>query len=313
VPDYTALKTPGAIGDSQLTQQLMGNVCAFLDWALLGLGGYYNVKSNTQQPYGGDASVLRLSDDPRYTKGMVWDGFKNNWVWEQGIDGSAQPIQISGIYVNNVFFPNDTSTYNISYPQGRVMFYTGISPNSVVQVEYSYKATSVYPANVQWFKELMQQSFRLDNAQFKSYGSGIWSTFPESRAQLPAVVVESVPRRSFKGYQIGGGQWLYTDIYLHVLSSTVESRDNLLDILTYQNEKKFFMFDKNMVAASGAFPINQYGYLVNPGSTYPNLLNNFLQRYAIIRECTSQQTVNDSQSVQYGVAKWRLEISMPEI
>lgn len=312
MPDYTALKTPGAIGDSQLTQQLMGNVCAFLDWALLGLGGFYDVRSNTQQPYGGDASVLRLSDDPRFPKGSVWDGFKNNWVWEQGIDGTPQPIQISGIYVNGSFMPIG-SGYNISYPQGRVVFNTPIGANSTVQVEYSYKAYSVYPASVQWFKELMQNSFRLDNSQFKSYGSGIWSTFPESRAQLPAVVVESVPRRSFKGYQIGGGQWLYTDIYLHVLSATIPSRDDLLDILTYQNEKKFFMFDKNAVAASGAFPINQYGYLVNPGSTYPNLLNNFLQRYAIIRECTSQQMVNDSQSIQFAVAKWRLEISMPEI
>ncbi len=314
--DFTSLKTPGLVGDSQLTVQLEGNITAFLDWALLGLGGFYNVRLNSAQAYGGNPSKLRLGDDRRFPRGMVWDGFRNNWIWETNVEGAAQPISISGVYVNSNFYPTGTVgaySFNVDYPRGRVVFDSPIPHNSVVQMEYSYKLYDVCPASVQWFKSLMQGTYRLDDMQFNAFGSGLWNILPESRAQLPAIVVESVPRRNSVGYQLGGGQWIFTNVYFHVMAAVEPMRDNIIDILTYQQEKKFFFFDKSMVARSGMYPLNASGFLVNPQSTYPYLVNNFMWRYAIINDITSEQLADNSQSVFRGVAKWKLQVEFPEI
>ncbi len=316
MPEYTSLKSVGQIGDVQLTEHLQSNICSFLDWGLMNLGGYFNVYLNTTQPYGGNPSTLRLSDDPRYYKGTVWDSFKTNWCWEQGIDGSNQPINISGVYVNGQFYPVGTSGqfgYNIAYTHGRVIFNNPLPSNSKVQVEYSYKFYNVYPANIQWFKELMKGSFRIDDPQFNFFGSGLWTIFPESRAQLPAVVVESVPRREHVGKQLGGGQWIYQDMLFHIMAETPEQRNNIVDILTYQSEKRFFMYDKNAMNRSGVYPLNQFGYLVNPSSTYPFLVNNYLYTDVIIRKTTSQEQDNVAQSIYRGSCRWYLEVDSPSI
>lgn len=304
---------PGQAGDSQLMDQFRSNMQAFVDWAFLGIGGFFNVRLDTTLPYGGNPATLRLSDDSRYATGTAWDSFKSNWVWETNVNFANQPIQISGIYINNVFYPTGTNLYNINYPMGRVAFNSPIPTNSIVQVEYSYKYYNVYPDTVQWFKQLTDRTFRMDDAQFNMAGSGLWSIFPDSRAQLPAIVVEMVPRRSATGIGLGGGQYVWTDVLFHVLAETSFDRDNAVDIFTYQKDKRFFMFDKNMMARSGAFPLSAYGYLVNPGSTYPYLLNNYLWRYGYIRDTNIQRLENSPQSIYYGVAKWTLQISFPEI
>lgn len=313
MPDFTALKGGGSIGDQRLTQQLTSNFVSFLDWGLLNLGGFFNVYLTDIAPYGGNPSTLRLSDDTRYARGRVWDSFKTNWVWEQGIEYSQQPINISGIYVNSIFLPLDSSVYNINYPQGRVIFTNPIASNSTVQVEYSFKYYNVYPASVQWFNQLTRGTFRRDDTQFNQSGSGIWTEFPESRTQLPAIVVESYPKRDWKGKQLGGGQWIYTDILFHIFAETSDGRDNVLDLLTYQNEKKFYMWNKNAVANSGAYPLNAYGYLVNPQSIYPNLINDYLWRYVIIRDTTAQQLQDEPMSVYRGIVRMTIEVDFPEI
>ncbi len=277
------------------------------------MGGFFNVRLTDVYPYGGSPSTLRLSDDTRYTKGTVWDSFKTNWCWEQGIEYSSQPINISGIYVNAAFLPLNSSTYNINYPQGRVIFSSPIPVGSTVQVEYSFKYYNVYPATVQWFNQLTRGTFRRDDPQFTSYGSGLWTEMPESRTQLPAIVVESFPKRDWHGIQLGGGQWIYTDMLFHIFAETPEARDNVLDLLTYQNEKKFYLWDKNAVGRSGMYPLNAYGYLVNSQSIYPNLVNNYLWHFAIIRNTTAQQLQDDPMSIYRGIVRMTLEVEFPEI
>ena len=310
--DFFRLKTPNStlIGDVQLTDHLQDNICTFLDWSLLGLGNYFNVFLGTTYPFGGNPSTLRLSEDPRFPKGSVWEGFRQNWVWENNPD-AAPPINISGIYINNNFYPTGTVgsySYNIAYPQGRVIFNSPIPANSIVQCEYSYRYYNVYPANAQWFRNLMQGSLRLDDPQFTSYGSGIWSILPESRVQLPAVVVETVPNRYHRGKGLGGSSWIYQNVLFHCFGQTPTSRNNILDILTYQFEKRWFMYDKNMCYRSGVYPLNQNGYLVNSSYTFPYLVNNFLYTSAIIRETTASPLINESQCIFVGNCKWSMEV-----
>lgn len=312
--DYFRLKMPNStlIGDLQLTGHLQDNLCTFLDWSLLGLGNFYSAYLGTNMPYGGNPATLRLSEDPRYTQGCVWEGFRQNWVWENNPDSPVQPINISGIYVNGNFMPTGTN-YNISYPQGRVIFNNAIPTNSVVQVEHSYRYYNIYPANVQWFRNIMQGSLRLDDLQFSQYGSGIWSILPESRVQLPAVVIESLPDRQSYGKGLGGGQFLTQQVLFHVFGQTPDSRNNMLDILTYQSEKRFFMYDKNACARSGVYPLNQYGYLVNQSYNFPYLVNNFLYTAAIIYGTSATPSDSDSQNIFTGSVRWTMELDEASI
>lgn len=314
--DYFRFKMPGQAGDSQLTDQFKTNAQAFLDWSFLGIGGFFNVTLNTTYPYGGNPSTLRLSDDTRYAAGTAWDAFKTNWVWENNIDYNYQPINISGVYINNTFYPTGTTgpyAYNINYSLGRVVFNSPIATNSTVQVEYSYKYYNIYNDNTQWFRQLTDRSYRIDDSQFNMSGSGIWSIFPDNRAQLPAIVVEVPPRREMTPWGVGGGQWVVLNPVFHVFAETQFDRDNALDILAYQTEKRFFLFDKNIVTRSGVWPISPYGYLQNSSYTYPYLVNNYLWRDCIIKQSNIQRVVNNPQSVYYGVATWKIEVNFPEL
>lgn len=311
MPDYTNLKIPGSAGDAQLTDQLRSNVCMFLDWALLNMGYFMNATTGTfYPPYGISPSKLRPSDDFRWPSGIVWDAPKTNWCWENGIEFSSQPIQVTGVYINGNL---NTSGYNINYPLGRVVFNNPVNVNSNIQVEYSYKYYNIYPDTVQWFKQLTQGTWKLNDPQFNSQGSGIWSIFPDSRSQLPAIVVEISPRLKHSPLGLGGGQWIWKDVLVHVFSETDYDRDNLIDILSYQSDKRVFLFDKNIMSKSGVFPLNAYGYLINPSSTYPNLINNYVWRDLYIQDVDIQTIQNNPQSIFYGVAKWTAKVNMPDI
>ncbi len=310
---YLLLKLPGQAGDAQLSEHLLSNLQAFLDWGMLNIGGFYNVHLTDTASFGGNPSTLRLSDDNRFTKGTVWDAYKKNWVWETGTEYSVSPISISGIYVNSVFLPQNSAVYSVDYPRGRVVFTSPINLTSTVQVEYSYKMYSFERSDVQWFQQLTEGTFRRDDPQFQSYGSGLWSTYPESRAQLPAVVIEPVPKRSWLGKGLGGGQWIYTDVVFHVIAETPYDRNNMLDILTYQNEKRWFMFDLNKTSRASVYPLNRNGFLVNPSSTYPNLLANYPWRATIIRGSTAQQFSQHAQGLYNGIARWTLEVDFAEL
>lgn len=316
MPDFTRLKGVSNIGDQQLSTHLESNLVEFLNWGFLCIGAYYNVNLSSINPYGGSPSQLRLCDDRRFAKGKVWEGFRSNWVWENNIEYQYQPIAISGIYINNVFYPTGTSgtyAYNISYPEGRVYFNSPISSTSTVKLEYSYRQYNFMPASVQWFRQLTQRLSRLDDDQFNYYGSGVWSIFGESRVQLPAVVVESVPRRRFKPKALGGGQWCYQDMVFHIFAETPFDRDQMIDILCYQNEKRFFLFDKNVMTASGIFPLTIEGYLSNPNYNYPYLVQNYLWRAVIINNITSQEVENDAPTIYRGLVRMNLEVDFPEL
>ena len=316
MPEYTRLKGINNIGDQQLSTHVESNLVEFFNWGLLGVGGFYNINRDYTAPYGGNPSTLRLCDDRRFPKGMVWEGYRGGWVWENNIEYNSQPIQISGIYVDNAFYPVGTTgtyAYNISYPLGRVCFDAPIAASSTVQVEYSYRQYHFYPGSTQWFRQFIDRLSRIDDSQFNQYGSGIWSIFGDNRVQLPAVVVESVPRRRYRPIALGGGQWCETDVAFHVFAETSYDRDQIIDIITYQNEKAFFFFNKNVMTQSGIYPLDINGYLVNSNYNYPYLINNCLWRWSRIKNVTSQETENDSPSLYHGLARMTLEIQFPEL
>lgn len=315
--EYTRFKGVNNIGDSLTNDQLASNMVEFLSWAFLGIGAFTNVNRPTSGYYGGMPYRLRLSEDPNYSKGQVWEGFRSNWVWESGIDYTAySPVSISGVYLNNNFLPLNSSghySYKINYPLGRVVFASSLPPNSQVEVNFSYKNINVCQADSPWFKELQFNSLRVDNSHFNLYGSGNWSTSAQNRLQLPAIVVEVVPRRTLKPYQQGGGQWIYQDVLFHIFAETSVERGNLMDILTYQKHKKIASFDKNIISSANAWPLDFDGSIAPSAVCYPDLIRLYPGFDAYFFDTASFESDNLSPGFFSGIVRAQMEMVNPKI
>jgi hypothetical protein len=249
-------------------------------------GNYQNVSLNEISPNNQDYSLLRMSTVTSYPSGTIWEGFRQNWVWQSGISYTPSPIVgsnndnpgISGVYVNNTFYPS-TSTgsyaHKIDYFNGRVVFNSGLPSGSKVQAEYSYKYINViYSNSLPWIREIQYRTLEMPPS-FNNKTNGDFNLPPEDRVQLPAIAVEVVPRRTLRGYQLGGGQYVETDILFHCLAEDEFTRNKLVDIVSLQNEKTIKMFNSNMIGNSGAFPLDHMGFPVSGALRYPDLIENY--------------------------------------
>ena len=110
--DYTRLnKFVSQIGETLLMSQIESNFKTYLDWGLLGIGGFSNVSIPTSGAYGGTFDRLRLVDDPSYTLGQVWEGPRKDWVWESGVEYSTQPTELTGGDVESTLYGTGEATY----------------------------------------------------------------------------------------------------------------------------------------------------------------------------------------------------------
>jgi hypothetical protein len=278
------LKGFDTVFDATLNNELQDNILEFLDWALLDKGNYFNVDLGETSPNGFDYSKLRLSSDDNFTSGRIWEGFRENWVWQSGVDYSPAPITgtdntnpgISGVYVDSTFYSSSTTgvyAHYVDYYNGRIVFDNPIPTGSTVQAEYSYKWINVIYANeVPWIQDVQYRTYDM-TAEFFNTGKGSWDKPPDANIQLPAVAIEIVPRRTMKGYQLGGGQWVYTDVLFHCIAEDEYTRNKLVDIVSLQNDKTLLRFDSNSTAASGDFPIDYRGAPVSGALRYPDLVN----------------------------------------
>jgi hypothetical protein len=273
---FTRLKGITDIDDVTLCEQLETNMIEFFNWGLLGVGGFGNVRLNLGTATGGDMSRLRPVSDPYYVDGQVWEGFRQDWVWESGVEYSVQPIQISGVYINNTFYPgNTTGTYahHVDYPHGRIVFNNPLPyQTSIIQAEYSYRLYSFQSADQPWFRKIMFESFRIDDSQFLQFGSGVWNILAESRVQLPVVVVEAVPRRQMYGYELGGTTQIHQDVLFHIFSETPYHRKTMMDVVSYQKDKTIPLFDKNLMATNNAWPLAWNGSIAPGAKCFPDLI-----------------------------------------
>lgn len=284
--DYLKLKGFDEIFETTLNNELQDNIIEFLDWGLLEKGNYFNVHLNETSPNGQDYSLLRLSSSEHYEKGRAWEGFRKNWVWQSGVNYNPQPIVgtnndipgISGVYVNNTFYPSSTTgtySHKVDYFNGRIIFDNPIPTGSKVQAEYSYKYINIiYANNLPWLREIQYRTYE-PSPSFINFEKGEFSLPTEMRVQLPAIAVEIVPRRTLRGYQLGGGQFVETDILFHCLAEDAITRNKLVDIISLQNDKTILMFNSNTIANSGDFPLNHNGIPVSGALIYPDLIKKY--------------------------------------
>lgn len=270
------------IGDTLLMSQLEMNCKSFLDWGFLAIGGWFDVNRPTSGIYGGMFDDLIPVEDPSYDNGQVWETARKDWVWETGVeyqDGTgSQPIDISGVYVNNTLYTTGHATYShyYDYSLGRVIFNTAISTTANVELNYSYRWVQVYIAdNAPWWQELQYGSFQTNDPQFTS-GSGEWSLFASNRVQLPAIVLECVPRRSSYPYELGNhAVVMEQDILFHVLAETRHDRNQLIDVLCSQTDRTIWLYDSENVASDGVQGLDYRGMLNPNASMYNNLVEDY--------------------------------------
>jgi hypothetical protein len=280
MPSYDSLNGVRSYSDFDLNQIVASSYINFLDWGLINIGAFNNVKINNQNINSADMSKLRPVTSDSTTKTTIWEVPKKNLVWESGVANITKPINISGLYVNNTFMPNNGSSYNIDYPNGRVIFNSGIIPTSTIKMEYSYKINSILEAReCPHLRQLQFRSFDPYNNNFTQYNSGEYSKTPEVRIQFPVIGIDVV-KQSSKPYELGNLiKRIYVDVDFHFLGETDAEVKKNSNILVRQKEGAIFLLDLNLIAKSGAFPLNSNGYLTNP-MTYPNLVAEGRYRYS---------------------------------
>jgi hypothetical protein len=256
------------IGEFSFTEAVESNLIDYIDWGFLQLGAYFNIAIPASGAFGGDRHRLIPVDDPRYSSGQVWEGYRKNWVWESGLICDTQPIAVSGIFVNGSFIPKG-SGYYINYKNGQVVFDTPISTNSTVQLEYSHKWVDVVAAgSVPWFRKGQTRSFRVDTI---IANSGSWNDLADNRLQMPAVAVEVVGR-DYEGYQLGGHQYAYTDVILHVIAEDPQTAKKISSVLAEQSESTIYMYDPDLMGQNSRFPLDYHGEIAPSAVCYPDLI-----------------------------------------
>lgn len=273
------LKGFDTVFESTLSNDIQDGIIEYFDWELLNKGNYFNITLG-ETIDGKDYSRLKPSTSDNFAAGKAWEGFRKNWVWQSGVASNPPPIVgsnivkpgISGIYVNDAFYSSATTgtyAHYIDYYNGRIIFDTPIPTGSKVQVEYSYKWIAVdYATSVPWLREVQAKS--LTPGDF-STNQDQWNLPADSRVQLPLIAVEIVPTRTMEGYQLGGGQWIKTDVIFHCLAEDELTRNKLVDIVSFQNDGAFYLLNNNQIFQNNDFPLDYRGCPVSGAKIYPVL------------------------------------------
>ena len=278
IRDPLTFKGTSNINYDQYNENLLYSVIDWCKWASLQVGGYQNIQRTLSSGIlGGDYSRLRPVKDPRYTDGQIWEGFKGDWVWESGVTFSPAPIIASGVNVGGTFYPTpSTSTayeHYIDYPHGRIVFASTVATTSTIKANFAYRTMSFVQSNEPWFRELMFESHRIEKADYLQFGSGMWTQLSEIRRSMPAVGVELVPPRSYRPYQLGGGQWVDQAVNLYIMAENEFEKNQWMDILSMQNDKAMYLINRKLLKESGSYPydLDYRGVPVSNPIQYPLL------------------------------------------
>ncbi len=277
MPTSTVFRGITNIGDSTATERIKTNLINYFNWSFLQVGAYFNINIPQSGAYGGDESRLRPVSDPYRTDGQTWEGFRKDWVWESGVAKSPNPIQVSGVFVNDTFHPTSGGDHYVDYINGQIVFDTAIATTAIVRTEHSVRWIHFYDGDdIPWIKETQFESHRIDPDSFFNIGSGDRSQLAQTRLQLPAVIVETVDGH-YVPFQLGLGQYSYTDIIFHIVAEDGNTADKLGDAIAEQGAgeagKSIFMFNPDLIALSGTFPLNWQGAIASGDKkTFPELV-----------------------------------------
>lgn len=259
----------GGFGGFELSDHLQYNLKWFLDWGLLNNGAYGIYELDSASWYDSDESKLRLVPDERYTTGTVWEGAGREWVWENGVSlgsGAVDPFRVSGVYINDVFYPITVSGINrhhVDYLHGRIIFDEPKSSSDEIFAEYTRRSVHVGFADDKEFRVMMLNAIE----EFLTDSSPSGTTSREHQIWLPSIFIENTNGEQ-RGMQLGGGQIKTRYITFHIFADNPSDRNLLMDWLDYQSRKTFWMADLNNIT----FPFDEYGDIVSGVTNWPDMV-----------------------------------------
>jgi hypothetical protein len=284
------------LNDTFYINTVEDNLKSFLSHGLLNVGGFVNVNVAVTGLYNNSFNKLKVIEDPAYKANTVWATPKQAWVWETGIDyNGTSPINISGLYINNTFYPGPTgvlnSSYKLDYNNGQVVFDKSVAANSNVTMNYSYRWCRVLKASEFEGRKVLQK------LSYKTINS---TTETNHSVQLPCLIVEAIPRDRSEAFELGSLVTIRKqDFIVHIYTESDVQRKMFVDILKLQEEKFLKIYDANKVSSSGYYGLNNNGSRNPSGLNYSQIINrnDLVWNTALLRDVTyvdSQQNVSST-------------------
>lgn len=270
----------------KLAEIIGTNLVDYLTWSFLEAEGFTNVPVNTP---GVDDQYAQEKLFPVHAQGVgdgsIWQAVNTDWVYETGMEVPSPPTIASGVYVNGTLYPTASTSgayaHYINYPAGQVVFDSAIPLTSVVQAAYAWKWVSVYDNRIPWFQDVVLDAVLLDQQANTNNGSGTIALLDTYRVQPPLVLIEPVMRRGLTPYQLGSGaQDISQDVLLHIITEHAYERNNLLDILTFQQDHTIILYDVNARRTANDYTIDWRGMTNTGAKMYPALVTDFAWRKA---------------------------------
>jgi hypothetical protein len=252
--------------------QVKSNLDLWLNDTFLREGMYQIVSVGEADVYGRDISTLSSTSDATFADNRVWQSAFKDWVHESGITplyaGMSAPIIASGVTVNGVFYPKETTApgYNaafghrIDYKNGRIIFNSPIAANSTVKAEFSYKEISVDSASI---FENEQKDFYVETAYKDNPMQTGVITYPALNSRTLPMLLIDITERNNEAYELGApANVARFNCVLHLWSRDEYMRDIVEDILTSRERTVLKGIDFN----SAPFPL-VYANDKNPSYT----------------------------------------------
>lgn len=308
----TQFQHVSSIGSKDRVSSLEDNIKSFLDWSFLNIGGYINVSIPTSGINTiNNFSTLKPVSNPSVPSGRVWEAVRKDWVYESGINyNGSSPALFSGVYLNNTFLPAPTGSgnhsYSVNYPLGRINFSFNVSASSTVVAAYSHKYIQVYKSSdAVWWKEVQKETYNPDN--FKQTNE--YSIAANHRVQLPAIVIELIPRTILSPYELGTTENIITqDLLLHIFTQNANQRNSIIDTLLLQKDNVFWLYDVNQVVKNNQTELKISGEINPSGINYPEAINLYKNHWVMIKNSTIVELNTLSSSLYNGVVRWSMEI-----
>ena len=308
-----------AIQDRTISEVILENFVSFYDWGLLNKGGYVNVSKPFSGMHSASKHLFKPVNYNGYSLGQVWQTSRQKWVWETGINKTTQPIDISGIYVGSSFLPYTynsssghyvgASGYRLDFENGMLFFNNGVSSSTQISMNYSYKWVDVSRADgFDFFRKIQTLSFN-DEDNFITT-SGDYAILGNKRVQLPALLIEAPDNMYNSPVQLGGGQYVNSDVLVYSIGENYTTSKNLLDYVLYQNDRDIRLYDVNGVYRNRQLPTTHNGDLINKEYSYPYILENNFYGNCQISKTRIEKPVQLSDSLFIGTGRFSTKIEM---
>lgn len=311
-PNNVCFKSINSISEDLLLNILETNFKSFLDWSFLKIGAWFDAEASNNTLFGGWPTYRLIPvEDPSYSNGQVWQGFRKDWVYEHSIVfNNTSPKQINGIFVTGMYIPYSAGSFVINYPLGRVIFNSPINTTNIVELDHSYRMVQVYRANdAPWFQLLQYLSYNTNNPDLQQVGEGEWSIGGHHRVQMPCIIIESLSRSRSRPREIGSqGLILEQDIMFHILSDNKNDRNKLLDILRLQQDLTHWLYDTNLLAQNDKYPLDYNGDLKNNALTYPEILTEYPWRKCWWKTVNMMEVLSPHHRLHQGSIRLTIEI-----